>query len=953
MLCQVLVGRDGEASLLLEALARARAGRGGVVLLAGEPGIGKSRLAREAANAARQQGSVVLVGRAVNGAAPTPFRPFAEALAAPLRPGRLPADADLDPFRPALGRLAPQLLPSHHAHSEDSLVFLGEAVIRLLRLLSPDAGSLLVLEDLHWADQETLALLEYVADNLLAEPVLCVGTFRPDEGEHIAELAAKLESRGSADVLQLRPLEAHAVTSMTKACLGTAGFPPPVRDYLCERAEGNPFLVEELLAGLIEEGVLHERDGQWHTTGQVTADVPDSFADEVGRRLDAMDPESQRVIGAASVIGRRFEWSLLGQVTGASDSVVLSALRRAVDLQLVATGANGFRFRHALTHAAVLGALLPPELAQLAGAALVAVQATQPGLPDAWCVLAADLAERAGDSTRAGELLLEAGQRDIAIGALATAEQTLTRARALAPAGDTELRLGVDEALTELYALSGQVERAMETGHRLLARLGRSAARSAGLHVMIAEAAINGGRWEEAAASLTIARQIPHPEMSRVDVCAAQLAEELHQPEEAMRLARSALAAAEASELPDVACQALEVIGRLLRFTDLDEAERAFARGASTAAAHGLGLLQVRALTELGSIDVVRTGSVDRLSQSRELAASQGALFLTAVLDLQLTAGLLKQCDGDEALVTASRCVAQIRRFRLAGLPEALIFQAAAHALRHERDEMEAKVAEATALAPSDVHVRASAWGRCRAVISLLDEEPELGLTHLETGADLLLTLPGIPAAPFLGLWPLVGAALDRDVTADLARLRTEQHLRTGVVGGLLHYADAILAGRAGKHAEASAAVDAGDAELGPLLLWYRSYGRRIMAQAALADGWGDPVGWLREAGGYFADRGDDRVAAACRQLIRKAGAPVPRRRPADADLPQRLRAASISSREADVLEMVADGMTNREIADRMFLSPRTVEKHVASLLIKTGVRRRAQLAGYFAQLDK
>ena len=138
---------------------------------------------------------------------------------------------------------------------------------------------------------------------------------------------------------------------------------------------------------------------------------------------------------------------------------------------------------------------------------------------------------------------------------------------------------------------------------------------------------------------------------------------------------------------------------------------------------------------------------------------------------------------------------------------------------------------------------------------------------------------------------------------------------------------------------------------MGPLVEWYRQYARRLAAEAALADGWGEPAPWLREAAAYFAARGDDRVAAACRGLLRRAGAPVPRRRPGDGELPGQLRAIGVTEREADVLRLVAQGLGNREIAERMFLSPRTVEKHVASLLAKTGLRR-AQLAGYSAGLD-
>jgi predicted ATPase len=180
VLCPVLVGRDEEARRLRAALAAAGTGRGGTIFLAGEAGIGKSRLVRETARAAAGPGLTVLAGRAVAGGVPVPYRPFAEALTSAERAGRLPASEELAPFRPVLGRLIPEWRPAQPAPAEESPVFLGEAVLRLLRALAPDTGCLLVLEDLHWADRETLALLEYLADNLAAERMLCVGTLRPE-----------------------------------------------------------------------------------------------------------------------------------------------------------------------------------------------------------------------------------------------------------------------------------------------------------------------------------------------------------------------------------------------------------------------------------------------------------------------------------------------------------------------------------------------------------------------------------------------------------------------------------------------------------------------------------------------------------------------------------------------------------------------------------------------------
>ena len=145
--------------------------------------------------------------------------------------------------------------------------------------------------------------------------------------------------------------------------------------------------------------------------------------------------------------------------------------------------------------------------------ALAAVEAARPGLPGAWCTLAADLAGRAGDTDRAGALLLEAGRRDLAVGALASAEHTLTRARA---AIDPALRTSVDEALIEVFAMSGQVDRAMETGKMLLARLGPPSPRAANLHLGIARARVRPGggprrrAWPAAVAAAGAARTRYH-----------------------------------------------------------------------------------------------------------------------------------------------------------------------------------------------------------------------------------------------------------------------------------------------------------------------------------------------------------------------------------------------------------------------------------------------------------
>ena len=239
VLCPVLVGRDEEARLLRAALTAAGTGRGSTVFVAGEAGIGKSRLVREVARTAAESGLAVLAGRAVAGGSPTPFRPFAEALTSAGRAGRLPSSEELGPFRPVLGRLIPQWRPPQPVPGEESPVFLGEAVLRLLRALAPQAGCVLVLEDLHWADQETLALLEYLADNLAAERAVCLATLREagyEQGGEAAALASALAARGSAAVLTLGRLDPAAMAEWP----GPAWTPPTCRPRCTHSSPGGP-----------------------------------------------------------------------------------------------------------------------------------------------------------------------------------------------------------------------------------------------------------------------------------------------------------------------------------------------------------------------------------------------------------------------------------------------------------------------------------------------------------------------------------------------------------------------------------------------------------------------------------------------------------------------------------------------------------------------------------------
>ena len=180
LLCPSLIGREAELEAIKAALASAGSRQGSAVFLQGEAGVGKSRLVREGVAEARRARSSVLVGRAVQGQNTVAFRPIAEALNSYFRDVGPPDLPELEPFRPILSTLVPEWRRGDRAGVDDSVVLLAEAILRLLHAVGQRGGCLLVLEDLHWADPETLSIVEYLAENLGSEPVMCLGTLRTE-----------------------------------------------------------------------------------------------------------------------------------------------------------------------------------------------------------------------------------------------------------------------------------------------------------------------------------------------------------------------------------------------------------------------------------------------------------------------------------------------------------------------------------------------------------------------------------------------------------------------------------------------------------------------------------------------------------------------------------------------------------------------------------------------------
>lgn len=941
-------GRDVEAEQLRGALDAAIAGSGSMVFVVGEAGIGKSRLAAEVAADAGRRSLPVFRGRAVPTSTPVPYRPLAEALCAAVRGGIATGD-DLGVYRRTLGRLVPEWQTESPLPVDDSVVAIAESVLRFLRVAGGSRGCVVVLEDLHWGDPDTVRVAEYLADNLLNERALCVVTLRDEQPSTALRVAHDLGARRVSPILRLSRLGPDDVAEMVQSCLSAPSVGDDVLIF-AGRAGGVPFLVEEVLAAGVGCGALVPDGETWTLTDTAGAVVPDTFAEDIRRRLAAMGDEARPVLVAAAVLGRRFEWSLLPAITDQSEAQVLAALRRAVDAQILTIDAAEptFRFRHALSRDAVLDDLLPPEVVMLSSRALAAVETAHPELDDTWRELAATLADAAGDAQRSARLRLDAARRALAAGALASAEATLDRARVGA---DERTAAEIDECLVEVLSLAGKWDRAQEVVDVLLARVAddeTGARQRAELLLRLARTAVSATRWDEAQRLVESARshlteRVDEALATALGAVEAQ-ASIVRDPSHALVLAEAALASATRLGLADIACDALEILGRTARQHDLDAAEALFSQALSTAEASGLELWRTRALHELGTIDMLRGRTVARLEEARKLAVSQGALATAAVVDVQIAAAIVFWDDPEPATVATQRCAELGRKY---GFHEttaaALALETYVHARAQRPDEMRRCAEEARSSAPgaaSEVKIASAS-----AVLALVEEDREAARRHLEDAARYAASAPGDHAySPAGGILALVQAL---DGTYGPAKADVPQASIHFLAAAFHRYASAVAAGRAGDD-RAAALVAEGDRILGDHE-WLRQLGRRLVAEAAITDGWGEPAGWLREALAYFDGRGEQANASACRSLLRRAGVAVPRRR-GDERVPPDLRAMGVTSRELEVLRLLAEGAPNKDIASRLYLSPRTVERHVANLSTKTIVASRSELVAFAAR---
>jgi DNA-binding SARP family transcriptional activator/tetratricopeptide (TPR) repeat protein len=478
------VGRGGELGILAEAWRQAGSGERRLVGVAGEPGIGKTRLVREFALEAHDGGTVLHA--ACQEEALISYQPVVEALRLYARAGgRDWAHLSLGPGAEELARLIPEVASASPAESqatpadpETRRYMLFEAVSLLLAAAAARGPVLLVVDDLHWADQGTLQLLRHLVRAPHEAALLIVGTYRPADvgrGHPLAALLADLRRDRLFERISLDGLDETHVGELIASHAGHEAH-AGVINAVHEQTEGNPFFVEEVMRDLIERGVLFERGGRWASA--LTADeigVPEGVKEVLESRLARLSERCRGVLCGAAVLGREFAFEVLAAMADSSDDEVITALEEAGAAQLVVEEDGRSRATHAFTHALVretlYGGLSAPRRQRLHASAATAIEQVEGEAAVAALATHHRLSGPFGDSTKAFDYSLRAGTQAAELSAWEDAAAHWDGALAVVDrdGGREHERARLLVALAELMAVTGDLDRQIAYLQRALA----------------------------------------------------------------------------------------------------------------------------------------------------------------------------------------------------------------------------------------------------------------------------------------------------------------------------------------------------------------------------------------------------------------------------------------------------------------------------------------------------
>jgi DNA-binding CsgD family transcriptional regulator/tetratricopeptide (TPR) repeat protein len=946
-----LIGRAAEVAALGDALADAQRGRGRLVLVEGDAGIGKTRLVEDFT--ARIDEARVLAGGGIPLAADTPYAPVLSILQALAR--LHPAAAD-------------GLLPRQASDLPDQFgpTRLLAAAADAVRAVAAQTPLVLVVEDLHWADASTCGLVSFLARAIRADPVLLLVTVRSEEldpARPVSVLIGELTRLPHAERVVLTQLGQTEVAALVEAITGVA---PSARltGQLTKRAAGNPFFTEELLAA-----------------GPDALNLPASVYDVLAARVVRLPPTGQRVLGAASVLGRAMPHGLLAAVADVAD--LDEGLAAAFSHRMLEARGDEYRFRHPLIQETVYARLLPPARQALHARAATALTELRPP---------AEPASHAGHAVQIAFHWQQAGQVDKAVAAAVIAGQlaqaTHAPAEALAQYAfaisawqnlpDPRAAAGVSEIsllerAAEAASAAGDNTRAQSLVRQLLARTGTA--------------------HEPAQVALWLER------LGRFSWLAGDLDTSRQAYDDALRVIPDHPSAARARVLAATA-QSLMLRSHFLSSSSYAEQAIAVAQavGARAEEAHARNTLG----TDLASIGCYADG-IEMIGSALRAARDIGDDVEAARCQINLAHTLVEARRAEETLRAGEEGIRETMALGLARTAAAAILGRFLEALYllGRWDEVQARASAAVADEPEPWNVVMVRIPRCRVALArgdLAGAAADLAAMTAVPGAtgDAYhgATLASLDAALSAARGDLAGAAGRADNALKIISATDDvmRHLSITALAVRIE-ADAVdaarLTGRRADPAEARAraqriraAADGAVARIAradgsdrPVFTLFETL---IDAQLSRIPGPADPSLWdqvathdlagpflagyarLQQAAGLLAHRRRREATIALREAEAVAGrlgaAPM---HAEIADLARRARLdlaepgptprdpdpVGLTQRELEVIRLLSDGLSNAEIARTLFISEKTASVHVSNILRKLGVTSRVQAA--------
>jgi predicted ATPase len=563
-----LVGREAEFETLRLWQESIQQGRGQTIMIAGDPGVGKTLLAGEVLCASIATGMSTLLGAAHEQEGQLPYQPFVEAF---------------DQFLSEQGRPSSENPITHFKNNSGDMQrdqrALFNAAATFLTDLAAESPVLLLVDDLHAADEASLHLFHYLARQTRATPVVLFATYRTDLDSSVTtpfgSLLNVLYRERLIETLNLSSLSKDAAALIVNHTLGGEAASPLV-EAIHEIAEGNPFFTQEITLSLLKSDQLEEREGQWILKIEAELRAPANLEGLLRERVTRLGHQVESVVISAAVIGREFDFELLRTMTALPDGDLLDVLDSALAAHLLEETATGYRFRHALIRRALYDSLSRARRARLHSRAGEAIEAAFGLRPHGLTPYIEDLAYHFNLSDRrdrALEYLIQAGQKAASLYALEVAaghfEQALALMDALALT-DPARRWMILESLGWWHTILANTPRAVEYFERAIALSAAEGWASAPrdrvrLHLGAFKALITVSDTESAEAHLhqalsEVNEQADAPEIADLMYGVAQLHWHKGEYRQAFEAAQKSLSVAERINKADAIARAFEML---------------------------------------------------------------------------------------------------------------------------------------------------------------------------------------------------------------------------------------------------------------------------------------------------------------------------------------------------------------------------------------------------------